>query len=237
VRKRETTTTITMSYDNDRDGSYTIKCPSFNGNKKEWLFFKTKMESYLSQKDCVELLAWNDEIPKDGDTWTAEELANPVNIEKKKVRLQNRKASGILLSSIDTTTERGATTFHMVDKFRKTNDGYAGGHFINAWKALSKRFEDEDTVSFGDLKQKYYDMKMKEDENPEVFITKLELLKVKLEKHKFKIDDKDFIIDVLAKLPKSKREGDLGPYQVRRMLIEEKLDVEGKVYVLDDLIR
>ena len=53
----------------DEKETYSIKAPSFSGNKDDWPFFRVKMESYLVQKDCVDLLNWKQDVPKDGETW------------------------------------------------------------------------------------------------------------------------------------------------------------------------
>ena len=47
------------------DKKHGILLPFFEGTKSKWPFFKRKMEFYLVQKDCVDLLTWgNKEIPR-----------------------------------------------------------------------------------------------------------------------------------------------------------------------------
>ena len=98
------------------------------------------------------------------------------------IRYQNRKAAGILLGSIKTDTNKEKAAFYLVEKFIDADAGYAGGNFPSAWSALTKRYEDVDTVSKADLKQKYHDLKMGKDDQPSLFIVKLERLRVKLKK-------------------------------------------------------
>jgi len=169
-----------MSTMADKELSYTLKPPTFTGEKEDWLFFKVKMESYLAQKDMVELLSYTGAVPKDdavpmGDT----DLVELMTL----IRKQNRKASGVLLSSIKTDTDRGKAAFHLVEKFIDKSDGYAAGHFIKAWKAMAKRYEDKDTVSVAELKQEYYDLKMKASEQPALLIVRWESIRNSLKDH------------------------------------------------------
>ena len=50
-----------------------VKVPTFDGRKNQWLYFKPKFMSYLAQKDMVEILSFEDPIPRDDETWTADE--------------------------------------------------------------------------------------------------------------------------------------------------------------------
>ena len=86
------------------DDKVYVKVPTFDGRKSQWPFFRAKMRSYLEQKELVELLATTDPVPKDNEV-----LDEMVPAEKAKIviRKQNRKAAGLLLSCIDTSTEDG----------------------------------------------------------------------------------------------------------------------------------
>jgi hypothetical protein len=41
----------------------------------------------------------------------------------------------------------------IVKKTMKANDGHASGDFNKAWKSMSRKYEDTDTVSKADLKK------------------------------------------------------------------------------------
>jgi hypothetical protein len=43
-------------------------------------------------------------------------------------------------------------------------DGTASGDFNKAWKSMTRKYEDTNTVSQADLKKEYYALMMKEDE-------------------------------------------------------------------------
>ena len=182
-----------------------IKVPTFDGKKENWRFYQVKMESCLARQECVELLAWEDDIPKDKDTFDADTMSKEEIREKKLIRYQNRKAFGTVLSSILTDTDEGKATFLLVEKFVNKKE-YAGGNFPKMWAAMKRRFEDTDTATSSDLKQEYYDLKMGEDELPSLFIVKCERARQKLQELEdpHEITDETFMKDILAKLPKSK---------------------------------
>ena len=79
------------------------KVPTFDGERDSWTFYKKKMESYLARKDLGHLLqpAVGGTIERDDATVA---LATDVRKQKEKLRVENRKAAGIILDSISTTT-------------------------------------------------------------------------------------------------------------------------------------
>ena len=138
----------------DEDKVY-IKVPTWDGKKKTWPFFKVKMLSYLAQKGLIELLSYKGEIDRDDKTYTNEEKKSAAVKVAMTLKNQNRKAAGVLLSCIDVDTEDGMSAFAVIEEFVNAEEGYAGGHFIKAWNALIKRYEDKDTIDVADLKQTY----------------------------------------------------------------------------------
>ena len=92
-------------------------------------------------------------------------------------------------------------------------EDYVAGHFPKAWKALKKEYKDTKTVlKASELRETYNELKMKKDENPTEFITKLKTLRSRQAEVGLKIEEKTFMMDTLGKLPKSKKKGELGPY-------------------------
>ena len=124
----------------EEDKTY-IKLATWNGEKPGWEVFKTKFESYLSQKDMVELLAWpdKDKVPKDNVIHPEDKVKK----ETKKalemlVKRQNRKAAGVLLNCIEADTkEAGKAAFNIIKKTINASNRYAGGNFKVAWKTMS----------------------------------------------------------------------------------------------------
>ena len=146
--------------------------------------YSVRFGSYLCQKDCGDLLALKDpsEIPPDDKKWSEKELEDGADDEGKRLQKMNRKACGILISSIKSDTGEGQVAFHMVEKTMM--DKYAGGNFVQAYTlSLKNRYEDRDTTSKADLKESYYELKMDAKADPSVFVMKLEKIKIKLELH------------------------------------------------------
>ena len=79
-----------------------VKVPTFDGRKSKWPFFKSKMISYLAQKNMSELLSFNGNIEKDDKTWSKQEMQRDEVKQVIRMRDMNRKASGVLLNCVDT---------------------------------------------------------------------------------------------------------------------------------------
>ena len=198
-----------------------VKSPTFSGSQDDWPFFKAKLTAYLA-KQTLDLLTWKGTIPKDDFKFTGD----PSTIKKmQNIQKENRLAAGLLLQAINTDKDEGKATFYQVEKFMDPAEGYAGGHFPKAWQELCNRFEETETLDLVDLQQEYFDMKMEEDEEPSLFIVKLERMKKKLRDNGHKISDEDFLRQILAKLPKGK-EDELGPYQVEKRSIALRMEID-----------
>ena len=78
---------------------------------------------------------------------------------------------------------------------------------------MIKRYEDQDTIDVADLKQTYYNEKMKEDERTSHFVDRMKKIRKRLANEmNYKMDDKQFMLDMLAKLPRGTDDRALGPY-------------------------
>ena len=131
-----------------------------------------------------------------------------------------------------TETEKGQSVFYLIEKFHDVHDGYAGGQFYKEWEALTKRYEEVESKSLADLKEDYYGAKMTMDQQPSLFVVKMERMKIKMKEKGFKISEEDFINDVLSKLPESKDPKSMNPYQIKKLFIKEKMT---SGYTLDDM--
>ena len=116
---------------------------------------------------------------------------------------------------------------------------YAGGNYQLAWEALKAEYEDKDTIDATDLKQSYYDAKMKLTDKPSRFLNKMKKIRKRLANEmKQKMSDKQFMLDMLAKLPRVEDDKkNLGPYQIERRFITAKIEATGSTYSIVDLQR
>ena len=157
------------------------KVPVFDGSIENWPQFKTKMASYLARLNLSDLLSdKGKDIVKDDATVSGDD-ANVVRAANK-LRSDNRKAGGILLNAIQTNADKGKAAFHLIEKFHNVDDGYSGGHFHKEWHALIERCEEVEVKSKSDLKREHCNSKMKETEDPRLFIVEMERKRIKLAK-------------------------------------------------------
>ena len=209
----------------------TTKIPVFSGSTDDWVFYKPKLKALLAKKKLAKILIYKGEIREDEYEWPSdcdkalkelEEAMQEVNVE----------AYSILLQSIDTEKAEGKVAFNLV--VIHMDDDFAGGHFPNAWKSLCDRYDELEVVDPTDLQQKYFALMMEEAEHPGDFVIKLEGMRKKLKDSGITYSDKEFINQILAKLPKGKN-GELGPYQVvKRSIAKEVKGTAG--YGLRDVI-
>ena len=219
-------------------GYTSLKYPMFK-KKSDWRYYKAKMLSYLMQKDCVEITEYSALVPINSQNWSADQKKDGTEKRETLLRLQNRKAVGLLLSSIDTETDHGKEAFEIVENTMNKDVGYSGGNFPDAWMGLTNRFEEKDILVVADLKQKYYEMKMKITDKPSVFIMKVDEQRKKLNEAESedtrKIKEQDLVTDILAKLPKNEDHTQLGPYQLVKKMIEKDAEYKAGKYTLQDL--
>jgi hypothetical protein len=211
-----------------------MKVPTFNGKAKEWLFYKAKIKAFMAKSRLTKILPWKKDIPKDDKTW-ASGVSKEDKEEEKTIQRQNMEAAGMLLQSISTDTPEGKAVFYQVEKYVDADEGYSGGNFIKAWEVLCKRYDETEIVDLVDIQQEYFDMKIEDQGRPSTFIVNLERMKKKLKDNGYKIEDADFIKQILAKLPKGK-EDEVGPYQTEKRTIELQMKIE-KDYDLAKLTR
>jgi len=86
----------------DNDEKIFVKVPTFDGRKSKWTFFKSKMISYLAQKNMGEMLTYAEEIENDTKSWSADERKTDEVKKAIKMRTMNKKAAGVLLNCMDT---------------------------------------------------------------------------------------------------------------------------------------
>ena len=112
------------SYDSTK-----IYAPVFKAqNAKSFDIYKVKMRSYLAgTASCQALFESGAVVEKDDAS-----LSGKTDVEKKEItdlQALNRKAAGLLLSSIDTETPEGQSAFNLIQKYYAPGNGYSAGDF------------------------------------------------------------------------------------------------------------
>ena len=228
-----------MSPTTTEDDKAYMKLPSFSGEEEDFPFYKKKMISFLGQKGCVQLLSWTDPIP--AVSWNPTALPPPPpspgnavppagysadDLRKIQIRDQNTKAAAFLLQSMDVTTKSGKWAFNVVSSYMDTSD-YPSGHFPNAWSHLCDHFEKKNPVEAIDCVQEYFEMKMDLEDDPKTFIMELGEKRKLVNKNvdaSSQISDAAFMKHVLAKLPRHDDPNNMGPYQIKRESILDKME-------------
>jgi len=72
-------------------------------------------------------------------------------------------------------------------------------------------------------KEEYDGVKMRDNEQPSLFIAQMERLKIKMQEKKHNVSDKEFMHNILSKLPESESSSMMNPYQIKKLIIKEKL--------------
>ena len=211
-----------------------VKSPTFDGKDENWPIFKRKMETYLARLDLTEVLDDSIVFPKDDEMGTTDDEKEKF----KELKRKNRKAASTLLDSITSAEEKGKTAFFFIERCFSADDGFAGGHFRNAWNALIARYEKVQVKNLRDQKQEYYTERMGKHEQPFSFIVRMDRMRSDLKKLKYEISEEDFIQDILSKLPESKDMDNLTAFEVERKMIEKRIEDSSSTspYSMDNLI-
>ena len=115
-----------------------------------------------------------------------------------------------------------------------------GGDFKKAWEKLCKMFEKKEKQRVLSYEDKYFKHSFDDDFYPGSELLKFDQKRKDMNRNidpGRRVNDKQFIQHVLAKLPTGK-DGEEGPYQAKRSFIQQKIELwekENKVYSIDDL--
>ena len=118
---------------NKMSESVYTKLPVFDGSKEDWPFYKPKLKALLAKKKLSKILTWKGKLREDDFVW-AQDYDKKKKKEEEEMQEMNVDAASILLQSIDTEKAEGKAAFYQVEQYM--DDGFAGGHFPKAWKAL-----------------------------------------------------------------------------------------------------
>jgi hypothetical protein len=134
-------------------------------------------------------------IPKED-----EEIDETSEIEKKKSIIieLNEIAYTELILSIDVKASSGKVAFSII-RWCKIKD-YPDGIGVIAWERLKNKYEPVSTPSMVKLEKHFRELSLKKGQDPEVWITELEDLCIKLENMGSFISENQFMIHILNNL-------------------------------------
>jgi hypothetical protein len=177
------------------------------------------------------ILTYTGIIPKDTEDLTKEQ-------DQEILRRMNAGANLALMAAMNYETEEGKLAFEKVHQTR-TDTGYGSGVFPDAWANLKKLYKEDDLTSKSKAQSKYFDLRMKMEDNPAYYIMKLNKRRLefnRLEKGLDKqITEEDMVNNILVKLPASKEQGALTPYQNLKIEIEATIKKSKRPFPLSQL--
>jgi hypothetical protein len=184
-----------------------IKIISFSGKKEDWEIWESKFSARARKKGYKDVLTRKMAVPKDSET--------NLNARQKKAREMNDEAYADLMLAMDTEESSGKVAFRIV-RSAKNND-YAKGSAALAWEKLTKKYAPTTAPSRVKLSKMFYQAKLKEGQDPEEYITYLEDLRDHLDECGYKMNDEQFMVQVLNSLTKE--------YETQVDRLEQKLGI------------
>ena len=183
-----------MSEDN---ADKTIAKFTFSGKKVDWPVWSEKFLARARRKDYKKVIVGTANVPSDSVTIDS---STAIGKEQKRLRELNELAYEDLILFIDGTTDAGRVAFSIVrgSKSNELKDGDA----CLAWKRLNDKYESKSAPSRLKLKKEFNNSKLQNlKEDPDVWLTKLEDLRVQLVRVNAPMTDEDLMEHVLNNLP------------------------------------
>jgi Reverse transcriptase (RNA-dependent DNA polymerase)/gag-polypeptide of LTR copia-type len=174
------------------DGLTSIKVITFSGKVKDFTMWSEKFMAQANAKGYDDILDGTQKLPEEDKVTAADE----------KIRKLNRNAYRDLLLSMADTNE-GNVAFGIV-RNSKTDD-YAKGDACLAWKKLTDKYEPKTAPQETMLFQKFYSSKHEKGTDPDVWISYLEDLRMRLENQGTKMEERAFLMHIMNNVQKEYR--------------------------------
>jgi len=170
-----------MSSTTATDKDY-VKIDKFDGKAETYPRWQAMFMAVLDQKNLQELIDHVDHdtavTPKDDDN--CEDGNGIVIPERLKVKEQNRRGFALLITAMSTATDKAKLAFDTVKATIDKTLGYARGDFKKSWLDLQELMVPRNQASLLMSREEYQNLKMKHNEPPAVFMTKLQLINVQM---------------------------------------------------------
>jgi len=148
-------------------------------------------------KGFREILLGTIPIPMDSEKF---DLTKPDEKEKSKIHDKNKLAFKKLVLSIDTTSGNSQVAFQLICCCR--SDDYKNGNAVDVWKRLQDKYAPNLAPMKLELKPEFQCSKLRDvGEDPDIWISKLKSIRMRLSDMKAPISDEDFIVHILNNLP------------------------------------
>ena len=178
----------------EKRGDAAIRVITFSGEHRYFKIWKEKFEARAVRRGYEKILNGDDPIPRSSEDESA------LTAEEKKTKDLNEEAFADLILSMDTETSGGRVAFGIVARAKKGE--YKRGNARQAWKDLQEKYEPTTAPTMSKLSQVYQNARLKEGNDPDVYITYLEDLRERLDVVNWEITDVQFMTKILNSLTK-----------------------------------
>jgi gag-polypeptide of LTR copia-type len=130
-----------------------------------------------------------------------------------------------LILSIDIKTSSGKVAFNLIKGCKSKN--YSDGNAAVARERLKNKYEPISAPSLVKLEKQFRELSLKKDEDPEVWITELENLRVRLEAMDSSISENQFMIHILNNLTSD--------YELQLAMMERRVGDIEKPHTVEEI--
>jgi gag-polypeptide of LTR copia-type len=193
-------------------GDTNIRVITFSGSKSDWENWNEKFIVQAYIRGYEDLITGETKLPASHDD-QGDKVT--LNADEKVVLENNQRGYSNLILSIDTSTDAGKVAFATVIGAKTLHN--PKGSLPLAFERLRNKYEPHTTSQLVQLERNFYQMKLTKNQDPDVFITKLEALKLKIGQLGNNLTEKSLIVHVLNSLPDQ--------YEMEIKMIEYKMEL------------
>ena len=200
----------------------TIRVIPFCGKVDEWPIWSEKFLAKAKRCGFKDILLGKLSIPK-----ADEEFDELSDIGKKMAKIieLNEIAYTELILSIDVKNSDGKIAFNIVKGCK--NKDYPDGNATSAWEKFKNKYEPVSAPSMVKLDKQFRDSSLKKGQDPEVWITNLEDIRVRLDDMGSSISENQFMIHVLNNLTQD--------YELQLTLMEKRIGDKDKPLTVEEI--
>ena len=199
-----------------------IRVIPFYGKGDEWPTWSEKFLAKAKHYGFKDVLLGKVTIPK------TDEVFNVESEEGKKKMMTadlNELAYTELILSIDDKTSSGKVAFNLVKACK--NKDYVDGNAFMAWERLKNKFEPVSAPSLVKMEKQFRQCALKKNQDPEIWITELEDLRMKLEELGSSISDNQFMIHILNNMTSD--------YDLQLAMMEKRINDKMNPLTIDEI--
>jgi hypothetical protein len=172
-------------------GETSIRVVIFSGKRDDWESWKEKFAVKAAVRGYEDILEGTVQVP---ETHNPDGTKKTLTADQTAIVEANKKGFGDLILSIDCTTAAGKVAFAMV-KGSKTKEN-PQGNLRSAFTRLKTKYEPSTTPQLMQLTRDFHSKILGKNNDPDIFITDLEALKVKMGELGHEVTDKTLILHV-----------------------------------------